>query len=129
MWENQGNEEADKLAKNAAAAGITTMQENFISKGDAKILVKQHGMELWQDNYNGNSKGSHYKIFQLSVWQSLPDSSNRFENSVLFRLRSGHCRLNNHLYKIGVNDSPDCPLCRVRETVEHLLISCPQYST
>ena len=86
-------------------------------------------MKLWQDYYNGSSKGSHYKIFRTSVWQSVPVSSNRFETSVLFRLRSGHCRLNNNLYKIGIKDSPDCALCRIPETVEHFLISCPQYST
>ena len=41
-----GNEEAEKLARNAAEAGITTTQEHFFSKSDAKILVKQHCMQL-----------------------------------------------------------------------------------
>ena len=56
-----GNEEVDKLAGNAAAAEITTMPGNFTSKGDVKIWIKQHCMKLWQDYYNGSSKGSHYK--------------------------------------------------------------------
>ena len=78
----RGNEEADKRARNAAEAGITTTQEHFFSKTDAKILVKQHCMQLWQDYYTGSSKGSHYKILQPSVWQSLPVSSNRVETSL-----------------------------------------------
>ena len=104
------------------------MQENAALKHDAKTLVKQHCMILWQDYNNGSSKGSHCKTLQPSVWQSLPVGSNRSENSVLFQVRSGHCRLNNNLYKTGVKDSPDCTLCHIPETVEHLLISRPQYS-
>ena len=46
----------------------------------------------------------------------------------LFRLRTGHYKLNNHLHKIGLHSSGLCSSCFVPEDVEHVLLYCPRYS-
>ena len=63
----------------------------------------------------------------LGVKHYLHSKLAKLANSILFRLQSGHCQLNNHLHKIGAKDSPNCIHCQVPETVAHFLISCPQY--
>ena len=49
---------------------------------------------------------------------------NRPEQIILFRLRTGHNRLNAHMYKFKVGESEMCP-CNVDiMTAEHLLQHC-----
>ncbi|KAJ7175235.1 hypothetical protein C8R43DRAFT_873266, partial [Mycena crocata] len=43
------------------------------------------------------------------------------------QLRTAHVGLNAFLYRFHLAPSPDCPLCRVPETVPHFLLSCPRY--
>jgi len=49
--------------------------------------------------------------------------------AVLIQLRTGHIPLRKHLYRIGKDNSPMCRTCpSQRETVHHLLMTCPAYS-
>jgi len=45
----------------------------------------------------------------------------------LFRLRTGHCRLNSHLFTLGLHRTVMCEHCHVPETVSHFLINCPAF--
>ena len=52
---------------------------------------------------------------------------NRQEQSIIFRLRTKHVTLNNHLNKITKNHKPNCRHCNFeKETVNHFLLKCPQ---
>ena len=124
-----GNEEADRIARNAATTESTSFQRTAISKMEAKAIIKQHCMTLWDDEYKSTMKGFQYKAFQPSIFQNPITISNRLSSSILFRLRSGHCRLNGHLHRIGIIESPNCDYCQTQETVEHFLLSCPQYGS
>ena len=84
-----GNEEADGLARSVASTEMPPINDTSITKGDAKAHIKEHCMRLWDGKYTQTEKGSHYKIFQPYVMQSLPSSSNRLANPILFRLQSG----------------------------------------
>ena len=44
----------------------------------------------------------------------------RHQQTIIFRLRTGHCRLNSHLKRIGVK----CPCGEADQTPEHYLQSC-----
>ena len=98
-----------------------------ISKSEAKIDIKQYCVEQWDIPYYQIETGTQYKTFQPSVLEPLPSNANRRISSMIFRLRTGHCRLNSHLHRIGVRDSPCFDYCTTPETVAHLLISCPKY--
>ena len=43
------------------------------------------------------------------------------------RLRLGHSALNNHLFKIGASNSPQCTCGFKEESEIHFLLSCPLY--
>ena len=49
--------------------------------------------------------------------------------ATLARLRTGHCSLNQYLYRIGIEESPRCAQCTNGgiEDVEHFLIRCTKF--
>ena len=55
-------------------------------------------------------------------------SPNRALDTAITRLRIGHTRLNAHLHRLGMTDSPHCPWCPTQlDTPEHLLLHCPRH--
>ena len=49
----------------------------------------------------------------------------RKQQVVIFRLRTGHCRLRSHLYRLGLSHTPNCPCETGPHTPEHVLQDCP----
>ena len=45
----------------------------------------------------------------------------------IYRLRTGHNRLNMHLHKIGLHNSGLCELCEEPESVKHYLLDCLKF--
>ena len=98
----EGNEKADLLAK----AGAEQAQENnAISMKEMNTIIKSL--------YKPSQKKDAYH--QLS----------RTEQVILFRLRTGHNRLNKHLHrKLRVVPSPMCPCGRSEQDTTHILQEC-----
>ena len=48
----------------------------------------------------------------------------RHQQTIIFHLRTGHCRLNSHLKRIGVKTSAHCRCGEANQTPEHYLQSC-----
>ena len=104
-----GNEEADKLAK----SGSRLEQPNHpVSYREAKTLVKRQNRQLWEQQH------SHPPDDQMAHLQ-------RHQQTTIFRLRTGHCRLRAHMYRLGLSHTPDCPCETGSQTPEHILQSCP----
>ena len=49
----------------------------------------------------------------------------RHEQTMIFRLRTGHCRLRSHMKKIGIEQSALCPCGLEAQTAAHVLQSWP----
>ena len=49
----------------------------------------------------------------------------RHEQTMIFRLRTDHCRLRSHMKKIGIDKSFICPCGLEAKTTVHVLQSCP----
>jgi len=52
-----------------------------------------------------------------------------FLSPIIFRLCTGHCKLNHHLSRIGLHRDGLCGQCEIPETVEHMIEVCPKYLT
>ncbi|GFR59547.1 retrovirus-related Pol polyprotein from type-1 retrotransposable element R1 [Elysia marginata] len=52
----------------------------------------------------------------------------RKEQCTIFRLRTGHCQLQAHQYRMGTSQTPMCECGISRQTVNHLLQDCPLYT-
>ena len=125
-----GNEEADRLARLAADNSPVSRGNNtvaFLSLREAKSVLRKRCLDEWEHEYTMGEKGAHFKQFQDSVKTVLPSPTNHTSNSILFRLRTGHCKLNAHLFKIGCVLSPNCESCPCPETVEHFILYCLKY--
>ena len=108
-----GNEEADKLAKEGGALD----QENLdISYDEKKTIVKAVANRKWmQQHPNFNPKDNMKKL-------------NRSDQVMMFRLRTGHNKMNFHLYhKLKIGETDSCPCNTGPMNTEHLLQYCPAH--
>ena len=71
-------------------------------------------------------------LFKYMTTQKANDDIDKLcrkDQATIFRLRTQHIPLNQHLNRIGVIAEKACPLCNhPEETVEHHLFHCPRLS-
>ena len=97
---------ADKLAKRGAAM---TQHDNPITLTEKKTIIK-HSFRAKKipDNY--------HKL-------------DRAEQVIILRLRTGHNRLNSHMYKtMKLVQSPLCTCHTGDQTADHILQDCPTFT-
>jgi ribonuclease HI len=137
----EGNEEADKGAKEAAEG--RTSKKKDLPKMLQKDMPASKSAEK-QNFYNKIKKAStrRWKQYVVNKYMSktAPDfptkkhcetlgKLTRREASIWTQLKTGHIGLNKHLNRINVKDSPKCPKCKCfNETVEHFLLHCKAYT-
>ena len=108
-----GNEAADSLAKE----GTTKEQvDRSTSYPEVKTILKAKQRSEWRQKHPRYNKADPYYLLT------------RREQVTVFRLRTGHNRLNYHLYsKPRIGHTEKCPCGTGSQTAEHLLQSCPIY--
>ena len=106
-----GNEAADPLAKE----GTTKEQvDRSTSYPEVKTILKAKQHSKWRHKHPRYNKADPYYLLT------------RREQVTVFRLRTGHNRLNYHLYsKLRIGHTEQCPCSIGSQTTEHLLQSCP----
>ena len=106
----QGNEMADQLAKEGREK---EQPPSHLSYREVKTLIHNKKKAIFHcktEGYSPNQDALH----QLA----------RHQQTVIFRLRTGHCRLNSRLKRTGVKTSAQCPCGEADKTPEHYLQSC-----
>ena len=106
-----GNETADKLAKEGSKLPQPKLPMSY---PEAKTLLKNSFRSEWK-NRNGNYDPSHDCIKQL----------NRHGQTIIFRLRTGHCGLRKHMKKMSLVETAECQCGSEEQTPYHILQSCP----
>ena len=103
-----GNERADQLAKE----GSNMQQPDVpISYHQKKSMIKA------QRKPNLPSRDDYHLL-------------NRQEQVIIFRLRTGHNRLNSHMYtKFKIGTTAKCTCGQANQTSEHILQECANYDT
>ena len=103
----RGNEEADQLAKSGSK---DTQPEVNLSYHEKKTIIKS--------TFKGKTQRDDYHIL------------NREDQVILFRLRTGHNRLNHHMNKrFKLVPSAACICLQEDQTAEHVLQSCPRFQS
>ena len=106
----RGNETADQLAKE----GMEKEQPpSHVSYREIKTLIHNKKKAIFHCKTGGYNPNQ-YALHQLP----------RHQQTIIFRLRTGHCRLNSHLKRISVKTSTQCPCGETDQTPEHYLQSC-----
>ena len=102
-----GNESADRLAKLGAKGKQPT--HPFTHEEKKTVVKSLMKPKTTRDDYH------------------LLD---RWEQVIIFRLRTGHNRLNYHMHtKLKLSPSPQCPCGTEQQTAEHILQRCPRLET
>ena len=87
----------------------------------------QNSFQEWDIQYQTYTRGDVYK----AIFPALLRSSLRIRSlsPIIFRLCTGHCKLNHHLSRIGLHPDGLCCQCEIPEMVEHMMEVCPKYLT
>ena len=123
-----GNEIADKLAKEAAKEADEILDETHITitRQDVKTAAREIVMKKWQHRWDMSEKGRFYYNFHPKIEdKALHDFPNKKMGSIINQLRSGYC-LNEYLHKISPAVNAECE-CGEQETIEHYLLHCERY--
>ena len=109
-----GNEEADKLAKKGSEQ---TQEEGSTSYAEQKQLLKTVFHNKWKERLHIGLERETDALATMTREQQVQ----------MFRLRTGHCGLLAHLYRIGRSHTDQCPCGTGVQDVDHLLQTCPTY--
>jgi len=105
-----GNETADQLAKiSTSDSPISTALEIHqkhstlpLSLPDMYAFIKTSCFAVWNAKYTNSPKSAHYK----QIFQNIENGTcglRSCDSPILFRLQTGHNRLNIHLHRIGLH--------------------------
>ena len=124
-----GNEVADRIAKYAATE-IPLGPEPLIAIEQPLIRKLTN---TWLDDqiktaWRGSNGCEHSKCFIYETSGRVSDQimdMSKNEIRIITGLITGHCKLNQHLVRMGIRNDPDCDLCgRTAETAKHILCEC-----
>ena len=107
-----GNENADKLSKEGSRL---EQPNNPISYCEIKTIIKSNMNSKWKETHNLEREDN---ISQLG----------RGDQVLIFRLRTGHCQLLSHMYKLKLSHTNECQCGTSIQTVEHILQDCPVFT-
>ncbi|XP_077527310.1 uncharacterized protein LOC144138739 [Haemaphysalis longicornis] len=113
-----GNEAADTLAKEGHNTP-TTPCTDVARIDEARLIIRRELCSLHPDP----------RIASGLYFHPLPYKGlSRHEMGLLLRLRVGSHRDASPLHRLGIADKASCRNCTAEETLQHLLLECPQYS-
>jgi ribonuclease HI len=131
-----GNEMADEAAKKTAKSqGKDVDTTAFLPlKSSRSQFIKRANTNDWNAAWKaGKTTSMHLR--KITAQRHVDESAKiyssitkRQDTARLVCLRTGHCSLNDYLYRFGIEESPMCE-CNdeIIETVDHFLTRCPRY--
>ena len=122
----RGNDIADKTARNYVSNQIDIHIKN--SKSFVNSSIDDIINNIWQDRWDCNSSGRFFYKIQKQVSEKVKFVDTiRSKETVISRLRYGHCFLNNTKFLFKRINSPNCDVCLCPETVQHFLLDCAKH--
>jgi ribonuclease HI len=137
------NNEADQLARQGLIARTPPVEAPLPRLSSFRLRLKREIHTRTEHEISRTVKPSHFNQYpdrQLFIggyvttangrttWKRSPYTrKSRSERGIIFRLRSGHTRCQDHMRRIGIVESAGpCRLCdeNTDETVDHFLLNC-----
>jgi hypothetical protein len=125
-----GNEEADKLARQASAMPLLGPEPALgIPRCSAREAVKNWTERQHYNAWRDLPGQRHGKLFIGIPCERRADDLlklRRHQPNTAFAVLTGHAPLRRHLYTMGLFDGdPTCRFCRMEtETVQHIICYC-----
>jgi hypothetical protein len=126
----KGNEIADQLANSGRTADDGETMTHIPNMAEKLFKIKNrdtiNNLEKLR-NSSTNQAVTNRNTMGIVAWHA---KKNRRIQSALFRLRSGHNKLNGRTSKWNPDTQPECTHgCPQKEDPTHVLLQCPHYST
>lgn len=128
-----GNDMADKAAKEAAqtinvcAEPLLAIDRMLVKKTISTWLEKKT-CQNWQTTRGCEHTKGFIRKPEITITRQILNMPKKDTRLIIGTL-TGHCKLNDHMTKLGMRDDPDCDLCgRTRETAKHILCECVMLS-
>ena len=120
-----GNETADQLSKTGAAMPQYNTEASLQTcRGILRTKSKQDWLSRWANADTGRTL---YRFMEKPNPDDPANSLCRRDQTLIYRARTGHITANKHINRINPMWEPHCRHCNHHEeTVEHLLLHCPQ---
>jgi hypothetical protein len=118
-----GNTAVNAVAKAGNSLPISNAK---IPHTDVKPLISSHIKNCWQLSWHSDTNNKLFKI-QPVIKSFVVNCLQRTEEILIHRLRVRHTYLT-HSYLLRRETPPECDVCLVRLTVEHLLLSYCKYN-
>jgi hypothetical protein len=131
-----GNEEADRLAKEATGwwdGGSGPRASTYPLRLLSSTIVRSTRKKLkerWKAEWPASRHGGALRQLlprldskSLELYRGLT----KHLSSVLFQMRTGKIRLGSYLHSIRVNDTGVCQCGEAPQTVAHVLMDCPRH--
>ena len=138
----QGNEEADKAAKEAAAGASSGRKSlpPFLRKAlplsksalkqDFNKKLKVAAKRAWNESHQAKRLKGVIEAADTKHFKKAIANADRRTGSLWTQLKTGHIGLRKHLKRINISDSDTCPACnQYTETVDHFLRHCRVYQS
>ena len=124
----EGNEEADKAAKEAIVEG-EEIQNEKITRNIVKTRLKEKNMKTWTENWRKETTGrlTHEIFNKVELKGKYSHVKSEYDRKLLNRAASGHFPVNTYLKRIKVRDNDACNYCKKTETIEHLIVHCTRF--
>ena len=117
-----GNETADELAKKGSTHHYRPTEK--LSFHSVKRLIQLQTKQKTKSQYIESTKDKIWK--EICQNRNIIPDTPRKSAVAAFRLLTGHDCLAKHLHRIGILQSPNCPLCSLNEEMDHHhLRKCP----
>ena len=119
----EGNELADRLAKEAAADTVELQVEyEKTTKSTIATRLKKEGIARWQRQWERTNKGVQCRSFVPSVQRRLQARLPILPEFTA--IVPGHGKTKSYLHRFGTIDSQTCPCKGGDQTPEHLIHHC-----
>ncbi|XP_042142899.1 uncharacterized protein LOC121833564 [Ixodes scapularis] len=123
----QGNEAADRAAKNAH--NINTKTAITFTKGDTLKLLRRTSRKRSEATcYKDAPQNSHLERIDPNLKFWMPRHISRASETLIHRLRLGVPFGQHFLHRIRQVTSPVCTTCDEIDDAEHVLINCRRYT-
>ena len=143
----KGNEDVDKLAKDAAAGRSSTLASlphmlRSPLPTSASAMKQAFNSSLkakWAANWNTSPRKPRIAqfgdSFPYSAFLKKVYSLTRKQSSLILQIRCGHFPLNAYLHRISKSDTDKCQACENNqedvppaETINHYIFDCPSHT-
>jgi hypothetical protein len=119
----EGNEAADKLAKEAAQDDKNpNIVFNSIPITTIASEINRTGLEQWQQQWTNTTKGAVFRSFFPRLEQRL---KTKMPITPKFTaLVTGHGKTKAYLHRFKLADDPMCPCNEGQQTSDHIIFEC-----